>query len=103
MPAISVLRVLLENIPSKLKRRIGVHLGTPDLFCSLKQLRKFGFVPKNIMDVGAFQGGWTKICLDVFPEAIVTCIEPLDPEKTSLRLKRNAVLYTITSREAGTV
>lgn len=65
-------------IPPEWRKKIGCHLGAPDLRWSLMQLRRYGFSPKNIMDVGAFRGDWTKICLEVFPEAYITCIEPQD-------------------------
>jgi len=30
------------------------------------------------MDVGAYRGDWTKMCLKVFPDARIMCIEPQD-------------------------
>jgi FkbM family methyltransferase len=78
MFARSVLGFLLKAIPPDLKRRLSVHMGVPDIRWSLKQLRRFGFVPNSIMDVGAFRGDWTKVCIEIFPEARITCIEPQD-------------------------
>jgi FkbM family methyltransferase len=69
-------RFLLRILPSEQKKELGVRLGVPDIRWSLEQLRRFGFAPYHIMDVGAFRGDWTRICLDIFPEGIITCIEP---------------------------
>jgi FkbM family methyltransferase len=80
----SALGLLLEIVPSELKRRLGTHLGVPSIHWSLMQLREFGFIPKHVMDVGSFRGDWTRVCLDVFPEASITCIEPQDAPQEEL-------------------
>ena len=72
-------------LPTDWKRRLGINLGAPDLQWSLVQLRRFGFVPKSALDVGAFHGDWTRVCLDVFPEATITCIEPQNSCQEYLR------------------
>ena len=80
---------LLKIIPSGLKRRLGAHLGVPDVRWSLMQLRRFGFIPKLVLDVGAFESSWARVCLNVFPEATITCIEPQDaPQKELKKLVR---------------
>src|ERR1035437_259515 len=43
---------------------------------SLKKLRKLGFSPKFIVDVGAFVGEWTSLAKSVFPDAKILMIEP---------------------------
>ena len=79
-----ILQLLLRNIPCTWRRRLGVHLGMPDIRWSLMQLRRFGFLPKNTMDVGAFRGDWTRTCLEIFPHAKVVCIEPQNAEALGL-------------------
>jgi FkbM family methyltransferase len=37
------------------------------------------------MDVGAFRGDWARICIDIFPEATITCIEPQDSPQEELK------------------
>ena len=39
-------------------------------------LRRFGFSPKHILDVGANHGNWTRTSLQYFPEAQHTLLEP---------------------------
>ena len=81
----SSLGQLLRLFPDDWRRRLGVNLGALDLQWSLMQLRRFGFVPKSALDVGAFHGDWTRVCLDVFPEATITCIEPQNACQKYLR------------------
>ncbi len=76
---------MLEILPSELKRRLGTHLGVPSIRWSLMQLREFGFIPTHVMGVGSFRGDWTRVCLDVYPEASITCIEPQDAPQEELK------------------
>jgi len=80
-----ILGLLLRALPKDLKRRLGVHLGAPDVRWSLTQLRRFGFVPEHVLDVGAFKGDWTRICLNVFPDANITSVEPQDVAQEELK------------------
>jgi FkbM family methyltransferase len=41
-------------------------------------LRRFGFSPKHIVDIGAHHGSWTRAVLRFFPEANYTLLEPQD-------------------------
>ena len=45
-----------------------------ELFLSL--LKRYGFNPKHIIDVGANKGTWTRRALQFFPEALYTLVEP---------------------------
>jgi len=39
-------------------------------------LKRFGFSPKHIVDIGANHGNWTRTSLQYFPEAQYTLLEP---------------------------
>jgi FkbM family methyltransferase len=82
---LKTLGLFLQMFPYKWKRRLGVHLGAPDVRWSLGQLCRFGFYPKQIVDVGAFRGDWARICHDIFPEATITCVEPQEACQEELR------------------
>jgi FkbM family methyltransferase len=84
MAGIKFLQSLLYCIPPEWKRRLGVYLGCCDVKWSLEQMKRFGFSPLRILDVGAFQGDWARMCSRVFPEAHITCIEPQDSQQESL-------------------
>ena len=44
-----------------------------------------GLPRQHVLDVGAFEGDWTRACLDVYPQAFVTCIEPQEGLQPRLR------------------
>ena len=58
--------------PGSITRPIGKH----NLF--LEDVRARGFVPRGIIDVGAFNGEWTKMVLPIFPGTAILMIEPQD-------------------------
>lgn len=74
----------LQFIPREWRKRLGVHLGVWDLRWSLEQLKRFGFSPTNVLDVGAFQGDWARTCLSVYPHARITFVEPQDSQQQTL-------------------
>jgi FkbM family methyltransferase len=41
-------------------------------------VKRFGFSPKHIVDIGANHGDWTRAALRFFPEAHYTLLEPQD-------------------------
>ena len=81
----SGLGLLLSLLPQELRQRIGTHLGVPSICWSLMQLKRFGFAPSHIMDVGGFKGDWAKLCARIFPEAQIICVEPQDQVQDMLR------------------
>ncbi len=56
----------LRIFPPEQKRRPGVDLDAPDIRWSLMQLRRFGFIPKHVMDVRAFKGDGLGLALKCF-------------------------------------
>jgi FkbM family methyltransferase len=44
----------------------------------LSLIKRFGFDPKHIVDVGANKGSWTRRAIDFFPNAQYTLVEPQD-------------------------
>jgi FkbM family methyltransferase len=40
-------------------------------------LRSAGFSPKAVLDIGASDGSWTALCMEIFPDAIYRLYEPL--------------------------
>lgn len=78
---------LLRILPPEQKRRPGVDLGAPDTRWSLMQLRRFGFIPKHVMDVGAFKGDWTRTCLKMFPSSLHEVVNYL--------YKRGVVMFDV--------
>jgi FkbM family methyltransferase len=81
----SALGNILRILPSEWKQRLAIHLGVPSIRWSLMQIKRFGFNPNQVMDVGAFRGDWAKICTQVFPGAQITCVEPQNEVQSNLR------------------
>tara|TARA_R110000765_G_scaffold283498_2_gene380469 strand:- start:16 stop:690 length:675 start_codon:yes stop_codon:yes gene_type:complete len=50
---------------------------------SLLTLKKFGFAPKFILDIGAYKGEWTDQVSYIFPTAGFLLVEPNDHEELS--------------------
>ena len=72
-------------VPFKYKRAIKEHLGVPSLHWSLTNLRKKGWCPGVVIDVGAYEGYWTRDLLEVFPEAKVLMVEAQKNKEDLLR------------------
>lgn len=67
--------LLKKLLPYRYKRAIKEDLGVPSLHWSLQNLRKKGFSPSAVIDVGAYEGLWTVDFLEVFPRAKVLMVE----------------------------
>jgi FkbM family methyltransferase len=48
-------------------------------------LKRFGFAPKHILDIGANHGYWTREAIKFFPDSSYTLIEPQDYLKTHIQ------------------
>lgn len=67
--------LIKKLLPFKWKRQIKEDLGVPSLHWSLQNLKKKGFQPNVVFDIGAYEGFWTLELLEVFPTAKVLMIE----------------------------
>ena len=72
-------------VPGKFKRKIKESLGVPTLHWSLLNLKKIGFQPSIIIDIGAYEGHWTKDVLEVFPSARVLMVEAQKKKENILK------------------
>lgn len=59
------------------------HLFAPDMRLGLKYLAARGVQPRTIIDIGAFEGNWAKMAMEVWPDANIVMIEA-NPDKTVL-------------------
>ncbi|MGH9744587.1 MAG: FkbM family methyltransferase [Candidatus Acidiferrales bacterium] len=55
------------------------------LDCIFPLLKRFGFAPKHVIDVGANRGNWTRAALRYFPNASYTLVEPQDELKVHIQ------------------
>lgn len=56
----------------------------------LGNLRRLGFSPATVVDVGAAYGDFTRQCLKIFPQSKYILIEPLEEYRSALRALESA-------------
>jgi FkbM family methyltransferase len=70
-------RILSPLLSEQTKRRIKLELfQVPDVETSLMRMKRLGFNPSVTIDVGAYEGEWTRCFKRIFPDAKVLMIEP---------------------------
>lgn len=60
-------------------------VGFEEDFAQLQHLRKLGFAPTHVLDIGASDGCWTFTASQIFPEAEYVLVEPVPHYNTILR------------------
>ena len=76
---------LFKNIPpEKLKNQVKEKLGVPSQEYSLKNIRNLGFSPKFCLDIGAYEGYWTRDFKNIFPDCAVLMIEGQQTRENAL-------------------
>src|SRR5947209_7413727 len=85
----------LVNLGFNLDRDRFQHLASeylfaPDMRFGLQSLAARGFSPSMILDIGAFEGNWSKMAMEIWPDAKLALIEA-NPEKAAL-LRRDPKL-----------
>lgn len=70
-----MLKLIKKLFPHSFKNTIKDHLGVPSLRWALKNLKKAGYNPKVVYDIGAYEGYWTREFLEVFHGAEVYMFE----------------------------
>lgn len=78
------MQLLKKMVPFAWKRGIKENLGVPSLHWSLVNLRKTGFNPAVIIDIGAYEGYWTLDAMEVFPGARILMIEAQQKKEAAL-------------------
>ena len=62
-------------IPEKSKKILREKLGVPSQESSFKNIRDLGFSPGACLDIGAYEGLWTKEFKQAFPNCAVMMVE----------------------------
>ena len=64
-------------VPYIIRRFLKKKVGIQDTWNTLIKLKKeHNFYPKTILDIGAYKGEWTKMCLKIYPDAKYYLFEP---------------------------
>ncbi|MEI6429801.1 MAG: FkbM family methyltransferase [Pseudanabaena sp. ELA607] len=69
---------LTNQIKRKIRQYLTRKLGVPEIPTALERLAENGFQPKQIFDVGAYQGDFAQLCFQHFPMVKVACFEVLE-------------------------
>jgi FkbM family methyltransferase len=83
----------MKQFVQSLLGKFGYRLVKTDMLCRspyglttfFPLLKRLGFAPASILDVGANRGDWTRIALRYFPDAQYTLIEPQDQLKVHVQ------------------
>lgn len=81
--------IINKLLSGKAKEYLKKKVGVPDMFVSLERLKNLGFNPKQIVDVGAFEGEWTAAVSQIFPAAKILMCEAMPAKEAKLKLLTN--------------
>ena len=65
-----------ELVRLESEQKKNYHHAMPSCEERLKHTKTLGFMPKQVIDAGAFVGNWTKMVAAIFPESRFTVVEP---------------------------
>ncbi len=84
-----MIRKIISNIfnlfPFCIRIKIKHSFNIPSMEWSLINLKENGFPPNNILDIGAFEGEWTKMIKMIYPDCNVLKVEPLSEKEKVLK------------------
>jgi FkbM family methyltransferase len=87
-------KTLRNAINSLLKpagiRVVGADWGPRGFASAFARLRRMGFAPECIVDIGASDGAWTRECLRIFPSARYLLVDALEENRSALEKLRAA-------------
>jgi FkbM family methyltransferase len=72
----ALVRAALRSMPTEALDRVSFQHEIPSMGMSFRQVRRLGFAPSAIIDVGAFRGEWTRFIQEIYPTASILMIEP---------------------------
>jgi FkbM family methyltransferase len=63
---------------------IALEEGRNNMESALARLARIGIAPRQILDIGAYEGWWSRLARKVFPQAGILMIEAQDAKKSTL-------------------
>ena len=81
----NLIKLVKKLFPHKIKRDLKDHLGVPSLHWTLTNLKRAGYKPVVVYDIGAYEGYWTQDFLEVFPKANMYLFEAQTKKETFLK------------------
>lgn len=68
-------KLLSKFIPTKYVQKLKDDLGVPSQRKSLESLKRLGFSPEYVLDIGAYEGNWAVEFNQIFPTSKIMMIE----------------------------
>src|SRR5688572_22867315 len=86
----SLMRTMLKTMMNGMLRPLGLRVvntrwGPRGAWDALRRARAYGVNPKQIVDIGASNGQWTRECLDIFPHSHYFLVDPLPANQPALK------------------
>jgi FkbM family methyltransferase len=75
------LRWIFSLIPDAPKQRVKSRLGVPGMESTLVRMKRNGFRPSVVVDIGAYEGEFTTLAKAIFPDTRVLMVEPLEAKQ----------------------
>lgn len=72
-------------IPDKLVNTFRDKLGVPSQHKSFNNLKSLDYIPKIVLDIGAYEGLWSKEFKSIFPDAAILMIEGQQNKNNKLK------------------
>ena len=82
-----MLQILKRFIPTSLKNKLKEKLGVPGQEYTFKRLKKAGYQPKLVLDIGAYEGSWAISFSTIFPKVKILMLEGQESKKDTLQQK----------------
>lgn len=77
----AIFHLAFNLAPERFREFAYKYAYAPDMKFGLSLLRDRGFLPKTVIDVGAFEGGWSLLAKQAWPTSNIIMIEP-NPSET---------------------
>ncbi len=83
-PAKVLLRCLPRSLKVAVKRQLIDRFDLPSMEWSLENMRRLGFRPRGVVDIGAYKGEWTEMARKILPEAAFLMLEAQESQREIL-------------------
>ena len=90
----SLSSVIKGMIPDKIVNALRDKLGVPGQHKSFNNLKAIGYLPKTVLDIGAYEGHWSREFKTIFPDAAILMIEGQQSKDVKLQEASNSLINT---------
>ncbi len=77
-------RLLPRSVKEAAKKEIITRFNVPSMDWSLENMRRLGFRPRGVLDIGAYLGEWTEATRKIFPDASYLMLEAQADKREAL-------------------